>query len=350
MPVSVTRSTPRPTGAPPPPPPSTPPSTPALRLGASGPAVSALQQQLNARGESLPVTGTFGPRTQEAVRRFQLARNLQPANGVVGPATAAALAAPARDASRGDGFESAAPRRAPVVLTTPQAPAAAANADLKLALFDAKEPWKPFFTGSRYGDPNAQGAPFAQRVSQRWFVSQGQPGFGPKGAIFTETTQVVKATPERVLAQLRDPHFWNNGSVDDWKAHPDGSFTYALFPAGHLSGVKVNERMHPPQRQADGSWVVRIDLSRQGNGRQLLPGQAEGLAYILIRPRPDGSCEVAGRFAGVRESNPLFSAEQFAKNHLLGERGELKAGESFINKLLPNDTGFGAMLQRAERP
>ena len=62
-----------------------------------------------------------------------------------------------------------------------------------------------------------------------------------------------------------------------------------------------------------------------------------------------GVASSSGRFAGVQETNPIFNAEQFAKNHLLGERGELRAGESFINHFLPNGTGFGAMLQRAEK-
>jgi peptidoglycan hydrolase-like protein with peptidoglycan-binding domain len=306
-----------------------------LRLGTSGPQVKALQQQLNKKGEKVPVSGTFGPRTQEAVRRHQLAHAILPANGVVGPATASSLAK--------DSFQAAPARGVAAAATAPKS-----NADLKLEVFDSAKDWQPFFTGKSYGDPKATSAPFAERVSQRLIISSGQPALGPAGAIFTETKQVVKATPEKILAQLRDPHFWNNGSVDRWSAKPDGSFTYALFPAGHLAGVKVNETMHPPERQADGSYVVRIDLKREGDGRQVLPGQAEGLAYILIKPRPDGSSEVFGRFAGVKESNPLFSAEQFAKNHLLGERGELKSGESFINKLLPNETGFGAMLQRAE--
>jgi len=228
------------------------------------------------------------------------------------------------------------------VRTPPPSPVAPGNADLRLELFDNDKALKPFFTGKSYGDPKATNAPFADRVSQRMAV-------GPNQEIFTETKAVVRATPEKVLAQLRDPHFWNNGSVDHWMAKPDGSFTYALWPAGKLAGVKVNETMHPPQRQPDGSYVVRIDLSRKGDGSQLMPGQAEGLAYMVIKARGDGTTEVCGRFAGVRESNPIFNAEQFAKNHLLGERGELKAGESFINHLLPNGTGFGAMLQRAEQ-
>lgn len=240
------------------------------------------------------------------------------------------------------------PARAAATAAPSARPQGAANADLKLDLFARTDGWKPFYTGARHGDPNAGDAPFAQRVSQRLLVAKGDPSLGPDGAIYTETHAVVRATPEQVLTQLRDPHFWDNGSVDHWTAKPDGSFTYALWPAGKLAGVKVNETMHPPVRLPDGSYVVRIDLSRKGDGRQLMPGQAQGLAYILVKPRGDGSTDVYGRFAGVQEFNPLFNAEQFAKNHLLGERGELKAGESFINHLLPNGTGFGAMLRRAE--
>jgi hypothetical protein len=234
----------------------------------------------------------------------------------------------------------------------PGAPGTAKNADLRLDVFDSAQNWKTLYVGPRYGDPLATSAPFAERVSQRYFVVQGQPSLGPDGAIYTETKQVVKAPAERILAQLRDPHFWNNGSVDHWVAKPDGSFTYALWPAGKMAGVKVNETMHPPERQADGSYIVRIDLSRKGDGSQLMPGQVEGRAYIVVKPRSDGSCEVSGRFAGVQEFSPLFSAESFAKNHLLGERGELKGkadGVGFINHLMPNGTGFGAMLQRAEQ-
>ena len=225
------------------------------------------------------------------------------------------------------------------------APPAATPSTLRMEVFDGDKNWKPFFTGSSYGDPKATDAPFAQRVSQRMFVTAD-------GQIFTETKAVVKAPAETILAQLRDPSFWNNGSVDHWAAKPNGDFTYALWPAGKMAGLKVNETMHAPERQKDGSYIVRIDLSRKGDGSQLMPGQAEGQAYMLIKPRPDGSCEVSGRFAGVRESAPLFSAENFAKNHLLAERGELKgnaAGVAFINQLMPNGTGFGAMFQRAEK-
>src|SRR4051812_39953704 len=63
-----------------------------LRLGAKGPLVKALQHQLNALGESLVATGDYGPRTLEAVRRFQVAKGIQPSTGVVDAATQRALA------------------------------------------------------------------------------------------------------------------------------------------------------------------------------------------------------------------------------------------------------------------
>lgn len=64
---------------------------PTLRLGAGGPAVKALQLQLNELGESVLASGQFGPRTMEAVRRFQVAKGIVPATGMVDAATQKAL-------------------------------------------------------------------------------------------------------------------------------------------------------------------------------------------------------------------------------------------------------------------
>lgn len=56
------------------------------RQGDTGPAVQALQVQLNKHGTSLATDGDFGPATNGAVRNFQSANGLS-VDGVVGPNT-----------------------------------------------------------------------------------------------------------------------------------------------------------------------------------------------------------------------------------------------------------------------
>ncbi|GAA5035862.1 TIGR03767 family metallophosphoesterase [Streptomyces siamensis] len=57
-----------------------------VQQGSSGPAVTALQRQLNAHGTALSVDGSFGSATGSAVRSFQSAHSL-PADGVVASTT-----------------------------------------------------------------------------------------------------------------------------------------------------------------------------------------------------------------------------------------------------------------------
>ncbi|HEV2232278.1 MAG TPA: peptidoglycan-binding domain-containing protein, partial [Terriglobia bacterium] len=65
-----------------------------LKSGATGPQVTALQQQLKQRGfDPGPIDGNFGPSTDAAVRAFQQSVGL-PADGEVGANTLAALAMP----------------------------------------------------------------------------------------------------------------------------------------------------------------------------------------------------------------------------------------------------------------
>lgn len=73
-----------------------------LKRGASGPAVTAVQQRLQAAGFSPgAIDGKFGPGTESAVKMFQRARGLT-VDGIVGPKTAAALGV-ALPASSGSG-------------------------------------------------------------------------------------------------------------------------------------------------------------------------------------------------------------------------------------------------------
>lgn len=83
------------TTLPPPPPTSTtlPVPVPVLKLGARGPDVLALQERLTSLGYWLgPPDGIFGDATQQAVYAVQKAASLG-RDGVVGPATEAALGA-----------------------------------------------------------------------------------------------------------------------------------------------------------------------------------------------------------------------------------------------------------------
>jgi len=74
---------------------STTPDTPTLRLGSKGPAVQLLQSRLFDMRLLRRIDGNFGPLTQSAVITFQRKVQLEP-DGIVGPATWAALQPPAK--------------------------------------------------------------------------------------------------------------------------------------------------------------------------------------------------------------------------------------------------------------
>lgn len=70
-----------------------PGARPVLHRGMAGDEVTALQEALRARGAVVGVDGDFGPGTETAVKQWQTAHGLAP-DGIVGPATWAALAPP----------------------------------------------------------------------------------------------------------------------------------------------------------------------------------------------------------------------------------------------------------------
>jgi len=62
-----------------------------LRSGSRGEPVEALQKKLLGQGINPgPVDGVFGPKTEEALKRFQERQGLD-ADGIAGPKTLAAL-------------------------------------------------------------------------------------------------------------------------------------------------------------------------------------------------------------------------------------------------------------------
>lgn len=63
---------------------------PALKYGATGSEVKALQTLLNLHGAKLVVDGSFGPATKDALLAFQVTHSLE-ADGICGPLTFAAL-------------------------------------------------------------------------------------------------------------------------------------------------------------------------------------------------------------------------------------------------------------------
>jgi hypothetical protein len=67
-----------------------PAARPKLRRKDRGPAVELLQQRLNANGAAIEIDGVFGEATENAVKAFQTAKQLE-VDGIVGPKTWEAL-------------------------------------------------------------------------------------------------------------------------------------------------------------------------------------------------------------------------------------------------------------------
>jgi len=297
-------------------PPAPPPSTAPLRLGASGPEVTALQQKLNAGGERLPVNGTFGPRTQEAVRRFQLARGIQPANGIVGPSTAAALDRPsaAPSSRQGDGFQAAAaPRRAPVALDVPaqaQAPTQATSTSwfgaIKQGAANAGRGAEAAFDRTLFQADNAVSAHGA-RTDPNKVSSENR--LLPGGHFSSTTRGEFNASADSIRdliigKDLKPDANGNVGWARVWKGSevelpggtPNGR-EFSIFPLGRetkvlgksIPGPKVNIKLGDPTetRSADGLREIHIPMSFSGDFTSARPGE------IRIRELPNGKRELS---------------------------------------------------------
>ena len=74
---------------------------PVVAIGSNGHPIKTLQWLLRARGNNIAVDGSFGPRTDAAVKAFQTSKGLT-ANGSVGPSTWTVLVAQVKKGSSGD--------------------------------------------------------------------------------------------------------------------------------------------------------------------------------------------------------------------------------------------------------
>ncbi|MFC1706820.1 peptidoglycan-binding protein [Planctomycetota bacterium] len=155
----------------------------ALKPGARGAEVSALQRALNAAGAEPPIEpdGQLGPGTQTAIRRFQRQQGLPP-DGVVGSGTMAAL-----DRARG------------IVIPTP--PAVAPGALGGKALADRSGTQEEQF--KHYERlVQANGGTIADRAGQRTVV--GLRGLSPDGEIHGEATRDIREYTDTFVVMWKD--------------------------------------------------------------------------------------------------------------------------------------------------
>jgi len=127
---------------------------PALQRGSSGAAVAALQRALTSLGHPLKDDGDFGPKTEAAVRAFQVRRGLS-ADGVVDAPTKAVIATAL--AVRG---QPPAPSPASIVGPAPQ-PAAQAHCASVVAVAEGEyRRWRP--GGAALSETDAAATPILQ--------------------------------------------------------------------------------------------------------------------------------------------------------------------------------------------
>jgi len=166
-----------------------------LQVGSTGARVRAIQARLTAKGYRVAVDGRYGPRTRDAVRRFQLAHHLI-ADGRVGAATWHAL-----------GLDAAAsvPKPTGVTTTTPALPPLPAgtyhfaNANVErwhawaLATGWADSQWPTLsciINRESHGNPNATNSSGATGLLQIVYSAHAALVGGPRSALLAPRTNL----------------------------------------------------------------------------------------------------------------------------------------------------------------
>ena len=225
---------------------------PQIRRGATGPAVQQLQLALKKHGfDPGPADGDFGPRTEAAVRSFQLAHGLS-TDGVVGPRTWAAL----------DRAPSAHPPAPPPV--TPPAPGGGNDpissiTPAQLAQIGATDKAR-FFALLKPAALEAErkfGVPWQVTLAQAavesgWgkhaiggFNIFGIKGSGPAGSVSVQTQEYVNGRYITITDRFAKYHDFGEAIAQHGKVFHNGYYNKALnqFARDH-SPVAFAQNIH----------------------------------------------------------------------------------------------------------
>lgn len=230
-----------------------------LKYGDRGPAVIALQRRLVQLGLLLPdqVDGDFGEKTRNAVKQFQLSRNLDP-DGEVGPLTQGELNAP--DANRPK------PPSAPPPTSWERPPwYAAAEKDIGFHEIGENRGIEKFIIASKVGSvQDYLGQPYCAIWVNAKLEDAGIPGSRSGMARSFEHNDNFVRLSAPALGAI----------VTNWRGSPSSGQGHVFFYDGENSsgvrGIGANEddqikrSFHPRERITGYWWPKSVPLPKVG--------------------------------------------------------------------------------------
>ncbi|MBU6142071.1 peptidoglycan-binding protein [Patescibacteria group bacterium] len=251
-----------------------------LTIGSQGTDVTDLQNFLTQQGVYTgPVTGYFGPLTQEGVKKFQEAHQITPVAGYFGPLT--------RSAANGLLGVSQA---ASVVSAAPAASAASSQLDTVAALLKQLQALKDELAGLTAAAP----APAAT-------TTPAVPAVTP--ATTTPVTAVATATPAVTASSLPNPFTSPMTIVSDYPSRTLSSYTSAILNEYVLSGAPEKVAITKLRVTNVGTfsdiYINELALSNSLTGQVLATTGApvDGVAEFVMTPdasKPDKGVMVSG--------------------------------------------------------